>query len=245
MRKWVTVLTASYPQQLWVIRTKLESEGIECFIKDELTVQSYNLYSNAVGGVKLQVLEEDVEQARKVLEELGYIKDEPVEIDFLAKADKKTSIIPVLKNLRITHRIIIITILSVASLTTLLYFIFRPSLYDTLTSHAWCVDKMTYKGKVIGPNTLDKVIAISSKGDTGCYEHIDFRKTHDIILPGINTNSLTGTWKLIDANRIIIAVDTLKEIFEGAYKVDVSNTKIVLKSKTTIIYAHIDDFVFL
>lgn len=98
---------------------------------------------------------------------------------------------------------------------------------------------------MIGPNTLDKIIAISSKGDTACYEHIDFRKTHDVILPGVNTSSLTGTWKLIEANRVSIAVDTLKAIFEGTYEVDVSNTSIVLKSKTTTIHAHIDDFVFL
>lgn len=125
MSKWVTVLTVSYPQQLWVIRTKLESEGIECFIKDELTVQSYNLYSNAVGGVKLQVLEEDVERAREILTESGYIKEDSVQIDLLTRADEKTSFIPFLKNLSITHRIVIITLLLVTSLTTLLYFIFR------------------------------------------------------------------------------------------------------------------------
>lgn len=90
MSKWVTVLTVSYPQQLWIIRTKLESEGIECFIKDELTVQSYNLYSNAVGGVKLQVLDEDVERSRAILTELGYINEETVEVDLLTKIDAKT-----------------------------------------------------------------------------------------------------------------------------------------------------------
>jgi hypothetical protein len=245
MSKWITVLTVSYPQQLWVIRTKLESEGIECFIKDELTVQSYHLYSNALGGVKLQVLEEDVERAREILTGLGYVKEEPVEVDLLTKADRKTVFIPFLKNVSVIYRIVIIILLVVTLLTTLVYFIVKPSLDDTLTSHAWCVDKIIYKNQMIGPNTLDKIISISSKGDTGCYETVDFRKTHDIILPGINKNSLTGTWKLVDVNSVVITVDTLKDIFEGVYKVDVSNTRIVLKSKTTIIYAHIDDFVFL
>ena len=97
MSKWITVLTVSYPQQLWVIRTKLESEDIECFIKDELTVQSYNLYSNAVGGVKLQVIEEDVERARKILEELDYIKEEPIRVDLLTEADKKNTVHPFLE----------------------------------------------------------------------------------------------------------------------------------------------------
>ena len=44
------------------------------FIKDELTIQTYNFYSNAIGGVKLQVTENDYERAYKILKELGYIK---------------------------------------------------------------------------------------------------------------------------------------------------------------------------
>ena len=69
MSKWVTVLTVGLPQHMWVIRTRLESEGIECFAKDELTVQSDNLYSNAVGGVKLQVQEDDVPRAIEILKD--------------------------------------------------------------------------------------------------------------------------------------------------------------------------------
>src|ERR1700761_5818859 len=89
MDTFVTVLTVQYPQQLWIIKGKLESEDIRCFVKDELTVQSYNLYSNAIGGVKLQVLQEDVERAREILTELGYIKDEPIKPDLLTQIEKK------------------------------------------------------------------------------------------------------------------------------------------------------------
>ncbi len=61
----VTILSLPYPQQVYIIKGRLESEGIECFIKDELTVQTNPVYSYAVGGVKLQVKEEDVEAASK------------------------------------------------------------------------------------------------------------------------------------------------------------------------------------
>ena len=72
--KFVTVLTVTFPHEVAVIRGRLEAEGIACFVKDELTVQVNPFYSNAIGGVKLQVLESDLNQAVEILKETGYIK---------------------------------------------------------------------------------------------------------------------------------------------------------------------------
>ena len=44
---FVTLKTYTYPSEAYILRGKLETEGIVCFIKDELTVQSNPLYSNA------------------------------------------------------------------------------------------------------------------------------------------------------------------------------------------------------
>jgi Cdc6-like AAA superfamily ATPase len=73
---FVTVLTFTYPYEAEIIRGRLESEGIECFMQDELTVQVNPFYSNAIGGIKLQVRESDLERAIKILKEAGYIKEE-------------------------------------------------------------------------------------------------------------------------------------------------------------------------
>ena len=53
--KFITVLTATFASEVVVIRGRLESEGIICFVKDELTAQIQPFYSNAIGGVKLQI----------------------------------------------------------------------------------------------------------------------------------------------------------------------------------------------
>ena len=50
-----------------VVRSRLESEGIPCFLADEHLVQMNWLYSDAIGGVKLQVVESDVEEAMRIL----------------------------------------------------------------------------------------------------------------------------------------------------------------------------------
>jgi hypothetical protein len=54
-----------------MFRSKLESEGIECFIDDENIGSMNFLYGSAVGGVKLKVRKSDYDKARKVLEESG------------------------------------------------------------------------------------------------------------------------------------------------------------------------------
>jgi Zn finger protein HypA/HybF involved in hydrogenase expression len=77
--KFITVLTVTFPHEVAVIRGRLEAEGITCFVKDEMTVQVNPFYSNAIGGVKLQVLESDLNQAVEILKETGYIKEKKLQ----------------------------------------------------------------------------------------------------------------------------------------------------------------------
>ncbi|MCG9750169.1 DUF2007 domain-containing protein [Vibrio brasiliensis] len=57
----------SFPYEAQIAKASLESAGIECCIADEHTVNAQWLYSNAIGGVKLMVAEEDLDQARLIL----------------------------------------------------------------------------------------------------------------------------------------------------------------------------------
>ncbi|MFQ5664689.1 MAG: DUF2007 domain-containing protein [Terriglobia bacterium] len=50
--------------------SRLESEGIECFVADEHIVRMIWIYSVFVGGVKLQVKESDAERAKGILAEV-------------------------------------------------------------------------------------------------------------------------------------------------------------------------------
>ncbi|WP_198157370.1 putative signal transducing protein [Candidatus Nucleicultrix amoebiphila] len=60
----ITIATFEYlgEAQLW--KERLEAEGIPSFIFDE---QMNSLYSIAIGGIKLKVLEEQAQEALKVL----------------------------------------------------------------------------------------------------------------------------------------------------------------------------------
>lgn len=54
-----------------MLKIKLESEGITCFLFDENIVTVNPLYSNLVGGIKLKINEEDLVHAKNVVFELN------------------------------------------------------------------------------------------------------------------------------------------------------------------------------
>jgi hypothetical protein len=58
-----TIATFTVPEEAHLFRTFLESRGIEGFVFDENFVQLFWHYSNAIGGVRLAVDDEDAEDA--------------------------------------------------------------------------------------------------------------------------------------------------------------------------------------
>lgn len=80
--KLITIATFSQPIEADLVKSKLESENIECFIADQNVIQWNWLYSNAVGGIKVQVRESDAKRALEV------IKSKSEELDFSEKDAK-------------------------------------------------------------------------------------------------------------------------------------------------------------
>ncbi len=46
----------------------LQGNGVEAWLRDEATANLYWLYSNAIGGVKVEVAEQDLDRAREILQ---------------------------------------------------------------------------------------------------------------------------------------------------------------------------------
>lgn len=63
----VTVASFTFPIEAQMARAKLESEGIPAFVADEHTINMQWLYSNALGGVRIQVPDSYAESAVEVL----------------------------------------------------------------------------------------------------------------------------------------------------------------------------------
>ncbi len=52
-----------------IILTRLQHEGVNCFLRDEHTITIDPILTNALGGIKLAVDEEDAEKATALLKE--------------------------------------------------------------------------------------------------------------------------------------------------------------------------------
>jgi hypothetical protein len=64
-----TIATFTKPEDAHLLRMRLEACGFEAFIQDENQIQMDILSSNAIGGVRVQVADEDVPAVREFLAE--------------------------------------------------------------------------------------------------------------------------------------------------------------------------------
>jgi DNA-directed RNA polymerase subunit RPC12/RpoP len=69
--KFTLLRRFQYSSEAIIYQGKLESQGIDVFLRDNLTVDANPLYSNAVGGVKLFVKTEDFKRANDLLGEVS------------------------------------------------------------------------------------------------------------------------------------------------------------------------------
>ncbi|HET6556165.1 MAG TPA: DUF2007 domain-containing protein [Prolixibacteraceae bacterium] len=65
--KIVVYQTFSDPINANIVKGLLDSHGIQCFLSDENIVTLNAFYSQAVGGVKLNVFEKDVQRINSIL----------------------------------------------------------------------------------------------------------------------------------------------------------------------------------
>lgn len=71
-----------------IVKSRLEHEGIMSYIKDEQTVTMNWMWSNAIGGIKLQVLKSDEARARELLAADEVVYEASIEHDAYRTEDK-------------------------------------------------------------------------------------------------------------------------------------------------------------
>jgi membrane protease YdiL (CAAX protease family) len=75
----VTIATFNYPAEAEAFRLLLEEQGIQTFIADDNLAGMNWLYSNAVGGAKIQVAASDAGQAKKIVKKHQAAKKKLIE----------------------------------------------------------------------------------------------------------------------------------------------------------------------
>lgn len=70
MKNFTLVATFTYPHECYVLKHVLDDQDIPFYLENETMVGISPFYSNALGGIKLYVHCEYVEQVKKIIEHL-------------------------------------------------------------------------------------------------------------------------------------------------------------------------------
>lgn len=71
MDKMVAIAQFTYPADAQILISLLKSEGIDCYLRNELTARLLYGYAD-VGGVYLEILEKDLPEALRIMKNGGY-----------------------------------------------------------------------------------------------------------------------------------------------------------------------------
>lgn len=129
MNDFVVIKTHTYACELDAMRALLETQGIACLVKDELTSLADPLISNAIGGIKLMVSSAEAGRAIEILIEHGYLQPEDLQPSASEMAihrmvnrihlwlDNMTSKIPLINRMQLGWRMIVISVICILLLS--------------------------------------------------------------------------------------------------------------------------------
>ncbi|MFV0271495.1 MAG: DUF2007 domain-containing protein [Macellibacteroides fermentans] len=121
MDKMVEIARFQNQAEAFMLRSLLESEGIECYLKDEIINQMYGGFVD-FGGIKVQIMEDQVPHAMDIMQANGYeLPKEDEAIAPLAPMSGFVGKIPFLRKFALEKQLLIILIVTALLLALLVY----------------------------------------------------------------------------------------------------------------------------
>lgn len=235
MKDWVTVWSFTYYSSLIIAQAKLESEGIETSTADVMTTHAQPFYSNAIGGIKLQVRLADYDFAVDILLQSGYIDEEGERTsEIFQVVEKVTDHIPLLNRVGAELRLMIFVVLGLMVLGISLYYKSRKSRFEILTQNEWCLETVNFQGNTYVPVSLENRSQLSGK----CREQLIFNGSGELILLGFENQEIDCRWTEEEGEIRISGSSTFPHIFNGTYTLDIEDDRLTLRSETTVIYCY-------
>jgi hypothetical protein len=226
MTSFETIAVFTFPGDLVIAKTKLESEGIECRVLDELTVQSYNFLSNAVGGVKLQVPKSEFDRAYSILLQGGFIKEQKVDqLNYVEKKLSDSSFYKKIKTLLIVFTCIFVVFIFGLFIN---FYMHKPTVYERLVGENWCLDHVVYANEVFYPYTMSSKIGMRFL--SRCDESLIFDSTGVIQIPGFNSEAIIRNWSHENNLITISKYDTIGSVFDGVYRYEIAKNELTMIS---------------
>ena len=111
MSKLVSIRYFQHTYETAVLKTLLDKENIPYFFKDENMTQTMPFYTFGSGGIQLQVWEEDVERAKKLLIDTGYLEREIEMPSQEERLEEYADRVPYLRTMNKEYKIVIAAII--------------------------------------------------------------------------------------------------------------------------------------
>jgi len=140
---FVTIMTFPSRKKLSKLREQLDTSKIEYRIVKDWVKElggTYRIPETHISTVtKLQVRENDIQKSMEILKGAGYITDEDLQP---TKFDHITSQIPILKNLRIELRLMIIFVILAIIMGVILFAILPSTCEPQLLQQSWSIEQL-------------------------------------------------------------------------------------------------------
>ncbi len=72
MKHFKTIAIFSYPAEYAVLQLLLDQAGIRYIFQNETMISVFPFYSNAIGGIRLQVHIDDIAEAEEIIKNLDH-----------------------------------------------------------------------------------------------------------------------------------------------------------------------------
>ncbi len=237
MNTWKTILRVNNIQDAFTIQAQLELEGFEVNILDELSSNYTPHFSAITGGVRIQVLEQDVENAIAILKNLGHIPEleEKRNNRLFASILKLTSRIPFINKMRKEAQLLLFVIGLFALIIFPIAIMNIPKEESFLVNSMWCIEEVKHKGEIITPFPQSFSISVN-----GCSNDIFFSGKTRLSLPPYGDSTALAMWDISD-NYIHIRPNPHQQnkgpnnLFFGKFRYTKVGRKLRLKSNNTSI----------
>lgn len=122
MDKIVEIARFTFPSEAQTLIALLRSEGIECYLRNELTSQIMAGYAD-IGGARVEIRESDVPRALEIMQAGGYdIPDEHEQAEPINQLNGLANHIPFLRKYPLEKQIMILFVIIAIGLALMIYF---------------------------------------------------------------------------------------------------------------------------
>ena len=237
---WVTIKTYNFAHEAVIDQHILKDAGIETHLMDELSIQANPIYSNALGGVKLQVWANAVEEAEEVLskqyvaESISREHNTDEELEKIAmQADEVETEIH-LETKKDSHSwSIYITLAGILTIIIFIAYYSQPRLQQEIIRYRWCINYAVIKSEKLLPRT----IGVPLKFNGTCQEGMLFDVDGNMYMPGFGTQSSYGRYTLTKNKINIDLYDIELQKLNGNYDIKLDNGNLTLESPNVSIYS--------